>query len=66
MHGGGGACALGRAGVSRAGASGVQISLSQGLAGWTEGVKVVKVCEVLTSHDYSLAGDLKVLNTDAL
>ena len=52
--------------MSRAGASGVQMSLSQGLAGWTEGVKVVKVCEVLTTHDYSLAGDLKVLNTDAL
>lgn len=44
------------------------MSLSQGLAGWPEGVKALKVCEALSlfAQQFGLAGDLKVLNGDTL
>lgn len=44
------------------------MSLSQGLAGWPEGVKALKVCEALSlfAQQSGLAGDLKVLNGDTL
>lgn len=62
---GGGACALGAPGR---GGRAPLASLSQGLAGWPEGVKALKVCEALSlfAQQSGLAGDLKVLNGDTL
>lgn len=61
----GGACALG---VPGWGGWAPLVSLSQGLAGWPEAVKALKVCEALSlfAQQSGLAGDLKVLNGDTL